>query len=86
MSCQVIFQALGIRMSNRFHRSNDGELLASGSSNGVIRIWSFETGAMLASVTAHSGNVSDITFSSDDRQVISTGLDGAISIWCLFKQ
>lgn len=40
---------------------------------------------MLAQATAHSGFVSDITFSLDDRQVISTGQDGAISIWCIFK-
>lgn len=41
---------------------------------------------MVAHATAHSGFVTDITFSLDDRQVIATGQDGAISIWCIFTE
>lgn len=40
---------------------------------------------MISYATAHSGNVTDITFSLDDKQVIATGQDGAISIWCIFN-
>jgi WD40 repeat protein len=60
--------------------------LASGGSGGVIRLWNYETGAMVAEAMAHSGSVTDIAFSLDDRQVIATGQDGAISIWCIFHE
>jgi WD40 repeat protein len=60
--------------------------LASGGSSGVIRLWNYQTGAMIAEATAHSGCVTDITFSLDDRQIIATGQDGAISIWCIFSE
>jgi WD40 repeat protein len=66
--------------------SNDGRFLASGGSNGILRLWEYATGAMVAHATAHSGFVTDITFSLDDRQVIATGQDGAISIWCIFTE
>lgn len=66
-------------------RSHDGEMLVSGGSTGKVRLWSFQTGELLAQVVAHSGHVTGVSFSLDDRQVVSTGADGAIAIWCVFK-
>jgi WD40 repeat protein len=50
-----------------------------------VRLWSFHTGGLVAEVMAHSGHVTGVSFSLDDRQVVSTGADGAIKIWCVFK-
>ena len=66
-------------------RSHDGEMFVSGGSTGKVRLWSFQTGKCLAQVVAHSGHVTGVAFSLDDRQVVSTGADGAIAIWCVFK-
>jgi WD40 repeat protein len=60
-------------------------MLVSGGSTGKVRLWSFHTGGLVAEVMAHSGHVTGVSFSLDDRQVVSTGADGAIKIWCVFK-
>jgi WD40 repeat protein len=59
-------------------RSHDGGSLVSGGSTGKVRL-------LLAQVVAHSGHVTGVAFSLDDRQVVSTGADGAIAIWCVFQ-
>lgn len=51
---------------------------------GVVRIYEFSTGKFVFECKAHSNAVTCVCFSSDDKQVISTGKDGLIAIWNLF--
>ena len=66
--------------------SNSNKYFAVGGSSGVMRLYEFSTGKFIADCKAHSAAISSIAFSSDDRQVVSTGRDGLIAIWNLYLQ
>jgi WD40 repeat-containing protein SMU1 len=50
-------------------------LLASGDKNGEIRIWKFDTGALVKSLTGHRDSITSLSFSSDDDLLLSASLD-----------
>jgi cilia- and flagella-associated protein 52 len=64
--------------------SNDGNFIVTGGTEGVIRLWSYESGAQCANQLGHSGTINGLSFSGDDRQVVSGGSDGCIFIWNVF--
>jgi WD40 repeat protein len=67
----------------------DGNIVASGSLNGQVRLWNVETGEMLdefrgnyAPVTgSFETAVRSVQFSPDGTQLISVSADGTIRIW-----
>jgi WD40 repeat protein len=63
--------------------SPDGRLLASGSSfeNGLIRIWSVETGELLTTLAGHKTGVEHLLYSPDSRFLMSGSYDGIIRMW-----
>jgi WD40 repeat protein/serine/threonine protein kinase len=61
--------------------SPDGELLASGWGDRVVRIWNLSNGRVLAALSGHSGRITSIDWSPDGRQVISGSLDSTARIW-----
>lgn len=65
-------------------RSNDGTLLATGGSAGVLRVWRFDSSKCIAAVVAHSGTINCVSFTPDDRQVLTVGDDGCINVWCVY--
>ena len=64
--------------------SPDNSIFATGGSDQVVKIWSMETGLLITDCLGHSGTISDLQFSPDCKQLISTGLDGAIIVWNIF--
>lgn len=64
--------------------SRDGKLLATGGKDQMIRLWSFEGGRFIQDGMGHSGTISRIVFSPDDRQMVSVGEDGCILIWNVY--
>lgn len=59
--------------------SPDGTTLASGGYDGTVRLWNPETGALLLTLDGQTPWVQMVYWS--DKQLISLGRDGTITIW-----
>ena len=73
-----------------YDRSHSGDIIATGGTGGIVRIWSTPTGTSttgsstymnIANLTGHSAAVTGLSFGPDDRQLSSVGEDGCIFIW-----
>ncbi|KAL8743050.1 MAG: hypothetical protein Q9190_004551 [Brigantiaea leucoxantha] len=61
--------------------SNDGKLIASASTNDLIRIWDGNSGAVLRDLQGHDDTVRSLLFSSDSKRLISASDDKTVRIW-----
>lgn len=66
--------------------SHNGKLVATGGTAGILRIWNYESGAIISSHVGHSGTIHGVSFSFDDRQVVTVGDDGSAFIWSIFNE
>jgi WD40 repeat protein len=61
--------------------SQDGSLLATSGSEGVIRIWRVAGGTLLHALQAGTGAARALAFTPDRRQLVCTGGDGLLRCW-----
>jgi WD40 repeat protein len=61
--------------------SPDGRLIAAGTVNREIKLWSLADGTELRSLTGHAGAVNAVAFSPDGRTVASGSTDKTIKLW-----
>ncbi|KAM5519390.1 Vegetative incompatibility protein HET-E-1-like protein 7 [Fusarium oxysporum f. sp. phaseoli] len=61
--------------------SNDGTLIASGSDDHTIKIWSVVMGKEEQTLKGHTGSVSSVAFSTDDKLIASGSWDITVKIW-----
>lgn len=57
------------------------DVLASGGSDGAIRLWRLPDGARIAGWPAHSGSVYGLAFLQRDRMLLSAGYDRRLVLW-----
>ena len=59
----------------------DGNVLATGGQDNVIRVWEVSSGEQIAVLRGHASHVRDCVFSPDDNSLLSAGRDGQIKRW-----
>lgn len=63
--------------------SPDGRRLASGSADGVLRIWELSSGQEAATLSGHTGRIMSLDWNPDGERVISGSADFTARIWDL---
>ncbi|KAL2884620.1 Vegetative incompatibility protein HET-E-1 [Ceratocystis lukuohia] len=61
--------------------SNDGQRLASGSSDETVKIWDATSGACVQTVEGHHRQVTSVAFSNDGQRLASGSDDRTVKIW-----
>jgi WD40 repeat protein len=61
--------------------SPDGTRIATGSSEGIARVWDAATGEPLMSLAGHTGAVESVAFTPDGRRLLTAALDGTTRQW-----
>jgi WD40 repeat protein len=79
LTTSVFAENLGAVISVVF--SPDGNLLATGDSNGEVRVWEVATGRLLLGIPGHAGWVLCVAFSPDGNTIATSSNDETIKLW-----
>jgi serine/threonine protein kinase len=63
--------------------SPDGRHLATGSRNGIVRLWDLTSASLVSTFSAHQGSIASLAFSPDGHFLASAGEDRLGKIWDL---
>lgn len=63
--------------------AREGTLIATGGSDGAVKLWDARSGQLTAILRGHGGKVSSLAFSHDGRRLASGSFDRSIILWQL---
>jgi WD40 repeat protein len=58
-----------------------GDLAASGTETGMLKLWRLDTGEQVAELFAHKHGIQSLIFSADGRRLASADRDGLTCVW-----
>jgi WD40 repeat protein len=61
--------------------STNGDVCATGSFDGLVRLWDARTGRLLWTLEGHTGVIWSVALSSDTSLLASGGFDGTLRLW-----
>ncbi len=64
-----------------FAFSPDGRYVLSGARDGILRLWSVETGELVATLLGHFAEIKTCMFSPDGAQILSASEDHVLRLW-----
>ncbi|GAV05518.1 hypothetical protein RvY_15638 [Ramazzottius varieornatus] len=67
----------------KFHPDQSRGMLASAADDCLVRIWNLGMGKMAAAMEGHFGTISDLQFSLDGNNIISSSRDKILIVWNL---
>ncbi|OMJ88149.1 hypothetical protein SteCoe_9968 [Stentor coeruleus] len=65
--------------------SQDSEYIAAGDSNGVIKLWKFETLELFKTLNGHTKRITHLTFNTANTTLISSSNDTTLRIWDIIE-
>jgi WD40 repeat protein len=81
---QLLF-TVGSTARRAYAISKDNELVATGSSDGTVRVWDAR-GRQLAQLAAHRQPIKKLAFSADGARLLVQAEDGFASLWDLHAE
>ena len=66
---------------NTLDISPEGNVLVSGGSDKLVKIWGYDEGLCYYDGRGHSGSVTKVKIAPDKSNIVSVGSEGAIFIW-----
>lgn len=61
--------------------TKEGEHFVSGGEDKIVKLWGYDEGLCYYQGTGHSGTITRITISPDQKTIVSVGAEGAIFMW-----
>jgi WD40 repeat protein len=76
-----LIRRLDINDASSIAFSPDGTILATGSADGMLRLWQVETGDLLVELDGHADYLTGLAFSPDGELIASSSNDGTVILW-----
>ena len=61
--------------------SPDGNMIATGNSDGTVHLWDVATGRLRSILRGHTGDVNSVAFSPDGNAIASASDDSTVRLW-----